>query len=65
MKYLIAILCPPLAILMCGRVGAAMLNVLLWLMLIIPGILHAWIVIADHHAQLRNERLVRAVQQQR
>ena len=65
MKYLIAILCPPLAILMCGRVGAAMLNVLLWFMLIIPGILHAWIVIADYHAQLRNERLVRAVQQQR
>ena len=32
MKYLIAILCPPLALLLCGKIFQALFNLILWIM---------------------------------
>lgn len=63
MKYLLAILLPPVAVLMCGKPAQAGLNCILTLCLWIPGSIHALAVVADHEARIRNERLIRAQQQ--
>lgn len=40
-----AIFCPPLAVLLCGKPGQALLNVMLTLCFWIPGVIHAqWVV---------------------
>lgn len=59
MRYLIAIFCPPLAILLCGKVVTAMFSGALWVLCVLGFMLggflgwvvlmaHAWIVIAEH-----------------
>ena len=45
MKYLLAIICPPLAVLMCGRPMQAMINLLLTLCLWVPGMVHAFFIV--------------------
>lgn len=64
MRYLFAFLLPPLAVLLCGRPVTALLNCLLTLLLWIPGVIHALFVVADHNADVRNKRLVRALKEQ-
>mgnify|MGYP006174169009 FL=1 len=59
MLYLIAILLPPLAVLLAGKPFQAILNLLLTLMLYVPGLLHALLVVHNHYADRRNERLIR------
>lgn len=77
MRYLIAILCPPLAILLCGKLFTAIGNGVLWLICIpfvfaggigVVGWLvlmaHAWIVTANYKAmaaRARTGRLVAAI----
>ena len=61
MLYLIAILCPPLAVLLCGRPFQAVLNLFLTLFFWVPGMIHAIAVVADRHADRRNERLIAAM----
>jgi len=56
MKYLIAILLPPLAVLMCGKLFQALLNVLLTLCFYFPGMLHAILVVHSENADRRMER---------
>lgn len=56
MKTLLAILCPPLAVLLTGRPFSAALNLLLTLCLYIPGAVHALVLLsqdqrAQQHAQ--------------
>jgi uncharacterized membrane protein YqaE (UPF0057 family) len=58
MKYILAIFLPPMAVLMCGRPGAAVVNFFLTLLFWIPGIIHAWVTIGGHHADQRTDRLV-------
>jgi uncharacterized membrane protein YqaE (UPF0057 family) len=60
--YLIAILLPPLAVLLCGKPIQALLNVLLTLLFWIPGMLHALFVVSSHKADQRNAALIRAVE---
>ncbi len=62
MRYLIAVLFPPLAVLLCGKPGQAFLNFFLTLLLYVPGLIHALMVVASTEAEARNQRLVRAVQ---
>lgn len=63
MLYLLAIIAPPLAVLLCGKPFQALLiNLPLTLLMWLPGILHAWVVVAGHNADQRTERIVRAVQ---
>ena len=61
MLYLLAILLPPLAVLLCGKPFQAVLNLLLTLLLWIPGAVHALFVVNSHLADKRNEALIRAV----
>ena len=64
MRYAIAILLPPLAVLMCAKPFSAALNVLLTLCFWIPGVLHAWLVIAADKAQARHNSLLREQRKQ-
>ena len=47
MYYLIAILFPPLAVLMSGRMLGTLLNIVLTLCFYFPGLIHAWIVVTQ------------------
>lgn len=60
MLYLLAILLPPVAVLMTGRPGQAGLNVLLTLLGWLPGVVHACLVVGEHKANKRNEQLIKA-----
>ena len=61
MRYLLCIVCPPVAVLLCAKPITALLNVLLTLACGIPGIIHAFAVVGSHKADVRNNKLVRAV----
>jgi uncharacterized membrane protein YqaE (UPF0057 family) len=54
MLYLIAILFPPLAVLLCGKPFQAMLNLFLCLLLWLPGLIHACLVVSQYHADCRS-----------
>ena len=57
MLYLLAILIPPLAVLLIGKPVQAVLNVGLTLMLWLPGMIHALLVVHEYKADKRFERL--------
>lgn len=61
MMYLIAILLPPLAVLLCGKPFQFILNFILCLFFWVPGIIHAILVVADCKAQERNRELIDAI----
>ncbi len=60
MLYLLAILLPPVAVLMCGKPGQAVLNLILTCCLWIPGAIHACLVVSSYHADKRTDRIVRS-----
>ncbi|MFM7037990.1 MAG: YqaE/Pmp3 family membrane protein [Planctomycetaceae bacterium] len=62
MRYLLAIVLPPVAVLLCGRPFLALLNFLLTLCLWIPGMIHALFVVNSSLANQRNTKLIRAIQ---
>lgn len=64
MLYLVAILLPPLAVLLTGRPFQALLNFLLTLMLWIPGVIHALFVVQEHKADKRQKALIEAMRRQ-
>lgn len=59
MLYLLAIILPPVAVLLSGKPGQALLNLILTLCLWIPGVIHAIMVVNEHKADKRAERLAR------
>jgi uncharacterized membrane protein YqaE (UPF0057 family) len=61
MRYLIAIILPPLAVLLCGKPLLAILNLFLSLCFWIPGIIHAVIVIFSHEADKRTLAVTNAI----
>lgn len=61
MRYLLAILLPPLAVLSCGKPLQALLNLVLTLCLWVPGVLHAVLVVHQHHQEAQTRRLERAI----
>ena len=63
MLYLLAILLPPIAVLLAGRPVQAVLNVVLCLLLYIPGIIHALLVVHEHKANQRMDRLADRLKQ--
>lgn len=63
MLYLLAILLPPVAVLMAGKPGQALLNVLLTLLLWIPGMIHALLVVNNYYADKRTGRLEKAIRE--
>ena len=64
MLYLVAIILPPLAVLLCGKPFQAVLNIVLTLALYVPGLIHALLVVNNFYADQRTERIVRATRQQ-
>lgn len=61
MKYFIAIILPPLAVLLCGKPVQFVLNVILTLLFWIPGMIHAILVVNSHLADKRADRIAKAV----
>lgn len=62
MRYLLALLCPPLAILLCGRPLLALLNIPLCIMFWVPGVIHALLVVHEHKEERRTRRIIREFQ---
>ena len=64
MRYLLAIILPPVAVLLCGKPFQAMLNLVLTLCFWIPGVVHALFVVNSHLADVRAEKMIAAVKQE-
>lgn len=64
MRYLLAIVAPPLAVLLCGKPFQAILNLILTLCFWIPGVVHALFVVNSHLADMRTDRMIAAVKQE-
>jgi hypothetical protein len=75
MRYLIAIILPPVAILLCGKPVQFILNLILWMFCVIlcffvfgffiiwVPILHALLVVHSHLADKRTDRIIKTIQQ--
>jgi uncharacterized membrane protein YqaE (UPF0057 family) len=61
MLSLLAILCPPAAVLLAGTRSQAAVNLMLTLMFYFPGLAHALWVVGQRKIQRRNETLMRLV----
>jgi uncharacterized membrane protein YqaE (UPF0057 family) len=62
MLTLVALVCPPLAVLAAGRPSQVAVSVVLTLCLFVPGVLYALAVVGRHHTEKRNEALLKAVE---
>jgi uncharacterized membrane protein YqaE (UPF0057 family) len=65
MRYLLAIILPPIAVLLCGKPVQAILNLLLTILFWIPGVVHALFVVHSYLADKRTDRLLEAVEESR
>lgn len=63
MRYILAILLPPVAVFLCGKPVQGFLNILLTLMFWIPGVIHAILVVNTHLADKRTDRIVDAMKE--
>lgn len=61
MLYLIAIVLPPLAVLLCGKPLQAFLSLFLTALGWFPGVIHALFVVNNHYADQRAARIERAL----
>jgi uncharacterized membrane protein YqaE (UPF0057 family) len=61
MRVLLAILCPPAAVLLLGKPSQSAINLFLTLLLYFPGMLHALSVVNQYKTERRNETLMRVV----
>ncbi len=59
MRYFLAIVLPPVAVLLCGKPFQFFLNILLTLCFAVPGMIHALVVVANHNAERRHKELIR------
>ena len=65
MRYILAILLPPLAVLSCGKPFQALASIVLTLLFWVPGIVHALLVVHSYHEERRTERLIHAIERGR
>lgn len=61
MRYLLAIILPPVAVLVCGKPIQAILNLVLTLIFWIPGMIHALFVTHGYYADKRTDKIVGAI----
>ena len=61
MRYFLAIILPPVAVLLCGKPVQFILNIILTLLFWIPGVIHAILVVNSHLADKRTDKIARAV----
>ncbi len=57
MRRFFAIVFPPLAVLSTGKIMAAFFNLILTLLIWVPGVIHAWGIVSDYKADKRAEKL--------
>ena len=62
MRYFLCIILPPIAVLTTGRIGAFILNLMLTVLVWIPGVIHAILVTNKYYADKRHSELLRATQ---
>jgi uncharacterized membrane protein YqaE (UPF0057 family) len=60
-RYLFAIILPPIAVLSCGKPFQAILNLLLTLCLWLPGAAHAVLVVNQYHEEQNTQRILQAM----
>ena len=65
MRYILAIILPPLAVLLCGKPVQFLLNIILTIFFWIPGVIHAILVVNAHLADKRTDRIVKAINQKK
>ncbi|MGC4032176.1 MAG: YqaE/Pmp3 family membrane protein [Tepidisphaeraceae bacterium] len=58
MKLFLAIFFPPLAVLMFRGLGAAILNLILCLFFLVPGVIHAIVVVNSAETEKRIQKLM-------
>jgi len=61
-RYFLAIICPPLAVFLCGKPIQAILALFLWFLFWIPGSIYALIVVGSHKADQRTKKMIKAVE---
>jgi len=59
MMYLLAIVLPPLAVLLCGKPFQAFLNLFLFMLGWLPGAIHAIMIVKEYKEEKRFEKLVK------
>lgn len=63
MRRLLAIICPPLAVLLCGKPFSAILNAFLCCFFWLPGVGHALMVVDDRFQDKRTRRIANPLEQ--
>ncbi len=63
MRYLLAIILPPVAVLICGKPIQALLNLVLTVLFWIPGMIHALFVVNGYYADQRTDRVIEALRE--
>ena len=58
MRYLLAILLPPLAVFLCAKPFVGILNIILTCCFYVPGIVHALFVVHSHKADIRAKKIM-------
>ena len=61
MLYLVAVLLPPLAVLLAGKPFQSIINLVLTIAFYVPGLIHAIFVVHNYYADQRNDRLMRSL----
>lgn len=61
MRYLLAILLPPVAVFLCGKPIQGIISIFLTLAFWIPGVIHALFVVHSHLADKRTAQIVDAI----
>jgi uncharacterized membrane protein YqaE (UPF0057 family) len=61
MRYLLAILLPPVAVFLCGKPIQGIISIFLTLAFWIPGVIHALFVVHSHLADKRTDKIVDAL----
>jgi uncharacterized membrane protein YqaE (UPF0057 family) len=64
MMYLLALVLPPVAVLLCGKPFQAILNLILTLFFWLPGAIHALFVVHDKKADKRAKRQEKMIAEQ-
>jgi uncharacterized membrane protein YqaE (UPF0057 family) len=64
-RYFWAVVLPPVAVLLCRKPIQFLLNILLTLCFVIPGMLHAILIVHSYESDKRNQALIRAMQTSR
>jgi uncharacterized membrane protein YqaE (UPF0057 family) len=63
MRYLLAVILPPVAVLICGKPIQALINLVLTLLFWIPGLIHAIFVVNGYYADQRADRVIEAIKE--